>query len=268
MENLTISFIQSDLHWHNPKDNFVEFEDKINALQNSSNLIILPEMFTTGFTMEPEKVADTPEGETLQWMKKMALKSNAVITGSSVIKDKGNYYNRLYWVTPQGTFEQYDKRHLFRMANENQHYAEGITRLVASIDQWKICPLICYDLRFPVWSRNVKWGNNFERTHQYDVLIYVASWPEKRSYAWKNLLIARAIENQCYVLGVNRIGVDGNNISYTGDSVVLNYLGEVISSTPSSIACTETVTLNLTALQNFRKNFPAIHDADAYELNL
>lgn len=266
MENLKVTIIQTALHWQNRNANLEHFE-KLIASINDSDLIVLPEMFTSGFTMNTKEVADTNEGEIFQWMKRMAFQKKAVITGSVVIEEQSKFYNRLYWVNPDASYQCYNKRHLFRMANENEFYTEGHSRIIANIEDWRICPLICYDLRFPVWSRNINWGQSFERAHQYEVLIYVANWPERRSHAWKSLLIARAIENQCYVIGVNRIGLDGNEIPYTGDSMIISPLGEILSQTKANEESIETLTLNLKVLQDYRKAFPAINDADEFHLN-
>ena len=267
MENLIVSIIQTSLHWQNRAANLNHFE-KLMAQIDKSNLIVLPEMFTSGFTMQAKQVADVVDGEVLQWMQSMAFKKQAVIIGSVVIEEEGNFYNRLLWVNPDGTFAHYNKRHLFRMANENEHYAEGKSRLITKLHDWRICPLVCYDLRFPAWSRNVNWSKTFEQTHQYDVLIYVANWPERRSHAWKSLLVARAIENQCYVIGVNRIGLDGNDINYTGDSMVISPLGEIISKTKANEESVETITLNIKELNDYRAAFPAINDADEFEIHI
>jgi predicted amidohydrolase len=267
VQNLNISIIQTNLHWQNRAANLEHFERLIEQAEQG-DLIILPEMFTSGFTMQATQVANVANGEVLQWMQSMAFKKQAVITGSTVIEEEGKFYNRLLWVNPDGTFEHYNKRHLFRMANENEHYAEGKSRLITRLSDWRICPLVCYDLRFPAWSRNVNFSQNFERNHQYDILIYVANWPERRSHAWKSLLVARAIENQCYVVGVNRIGTDGNDIAYSGDSMVINPLGEVISNTKAHQESVETLNLNLSELLNFRKSFPANEDADSFLLNV
>jgi omega-amidase len=265
LENLIVSIIQTSLHWQQRAANLNHFE-KLIAQIDKSDLIVLPEMYTSGFTMEASQVADEAEGEILHWMQSMAFKKQAVITGSVVIKEEGKFYNRLLWVNPDGSFEHYNKKHLFRMANENEHYAEGLTRLISKLNNWRICPLVCYDLRFPAWSRNVNWSQKFERKHQYEVLIYVANWPERRNYAWKSLLVARAIENQCYVIGVNRIGLDGNNINYSGDSMIINPLGEIISKTKANEESVETVSLNLKELLDYRLAFPAINDADTFEM--
>lgn len=265
MKNILVSIIQTSLHWQNRAANLSHFE-KLMVQIDKSNLIVLPEMFTSGFTMQAAQVADLANGEVLQWMQKMASKKEAVITGSVVVEEEGKFYNRLLWVNPDGTFEYYNKRHLFRMANENEHYEEGKTRLITRQNDWRICPLVCYDLRFPAWSRNVNWNQNFERNHQYELLIYVANWPEKRSHAWKSLLVARAIENQCYVIGVNRIGLDGNEIPYAGDSMIVNPLGEIISKTKPNEESVETLSLNLNELIDYRASFPAINDADEFEM--
>lgn len=267
MENLTVSIIQTALHWQNRAANLAHF-DKLMEQIPKTNLIVLPEMFTSGFTMQTALVADTKDGEIIPWMQKMALKKNATITGSVVMKENGNFYNRLLWVNADGSYQHYNKRHLFRMANENEYYTEGKERLITSIEDWRICPLICYDLRFPAWSRNSNWTGQFEKKQQYEVLIYVANWPERRSHAWKSLLVARAIENQCYVIGVNRIGLDGNDINYSGDSMIINPLGEIISSTKANQESVETLNLSLNTLKEFRLAFPAINDADEFEIIL
>jgi omega-amidase len=203
MNDLKITLIQSNLFWENKVKNLEQFSHKIDAISEATDLIVLPEMFTTGFSMSPEKLAENVNGETVKWMKATAHKKNCVVTGSFICEEGGNYFNRLLWVNADGTYSKYDKRHLFSMGDENNHYATGEEKLIVKLKGWKICPLICYDLRFPVWARNTKEAS-------YDVLIYVANWPERRSYPWKTLLLARAIENQSYVIGSNRVGVDGN----------------------------------------------------------
>lgn len=261
---MNISIIQTSLHWENRTENLKHFEKLFTAVSPDTSLIVLPEMFTTGFTMKPEANAEEHGGEGLQWMQRMAQLKNAVICGSIAVKDTHKFYNRLYWVKPDGTYEQYDKRHLFRMAKEDEHYTSGKRKIIPAINDWKVCPLVCYDLRFPVWSRN-RFKNS---TWEYDVLIYVANWPEARAYPWKQLLIARAIENQCYVIGVNRIGNDGNGIAHSGDSMVVNPRGEVISHTKAHEECVENITLSKDYLDEFRKVFPAGLDADDFALNI
>ena len=259
MNDLKMTIIQSNLHWENKEENLAMFSQKIAAVAESTDLIVLPEMFTTGFSMQPEKFAETMEDETVNWLKEKARKKNCVITGSFICEEKGKYYNRLVWMRPDGRYSTYDKRHLFSMGDENNHYTAGKNKIIETIKGWKICPLICYDLRFPVWSRTAK-------TNPYDVLIYVANWPERRNHPWKTLLLARAIENQSYVIGVNRVGDDGNQIYHSGDSAVINAKGEIISKTAAHVEATETVTLSASELQEFRKQFPVLNDADDFKL--
>lgn len=258
MKDLKITTIQTSLHWEQVDENLFHFSKMMDGVE-ASDIIVLPEMFTTGFTMNPEKLGEEHGGKGLQWMQQKAKEKDAIIVGSISVKDNGNYYNRLYWVKPDGTYEWYDKRHLFRMGNEHQHYTAGNKKLVIDYKGWKVCPLVCYDLRFPVWSRNKK-----ENT--YDVLIYVANWPEVRSYPWKQLLIARAIENQAYVVGVNRIGEDGNGIAHSGDTSIINPRGEITNNTQSHQDKAETVLLSYTYLQDFRKVFPVMLDGDDFEV--
>ena len=210
------ALLQTNLIWENPAENTRLIEHQIANLNELVDLIVLPEMFTSGFTMNPKVVAETMQGETISWMKKIAKENNSAITGSLVIEENGNYYNRLIFVFPDGSLQYYDKRHLFSFAGEDKKYTAGKDKLIVEYKGFKICLLICYDLRFPVFSRNVE---------NYDVLIYVANWPKSRINAWDILLKARAVENMCYVIGVNRVGFDGNNHEYVGHSQVVNYLG-------------------------------------------
>jgi len=219
MKDLRITTIQADLIWEDKKANLKMFDQKIAAITTHTDLIILPEMFTTGFSMNAASLAEDMDGETKQWMAKKAKEKNAVITGSFIAKENGHFYNRLVWMQADGEYQVYDKRHLFGLANEDANYTAGTQKLIVELKGWKICPLICYDLRFPVWSRNVE---------NYDLLIYMANWPNKRSNAWKALLTARAIENQAYTIGVNRIGNDGMGANYSGDTRVVDYLGHQI----------------------------------------
>jgi predicted amidohydrolase len=261
---MRITTIQYDIVWEDKVTNLKNLTSKINTIQ--SDVIVLPEMFTTGFTMTPNHLAESMTGKTIQWMKEIALTKDLAICGSIIIREEDKYFNRFIWVNPDGTIYHYDKRHLF--LNEDVSYTPGDKKLIIEYKGWKICPLICYDLRFPAWSRNVNWSKTFEQTHQYDVLIYVANWPERRSHAWKSLLVARAIENQCYVIGVNRIGLDGNDINYTGDSMVISPLGEIISKTKANEESVETITLNIKELNDYRAAFPAINDADEFEIHI
>lgn len=216
---MKVALLQTSLVWENPIENRVLLEQKINKISEKVDLIVLPEMFTSGFTMHPERVFETMAGETMQWLKKLSKTKNCALTGSLVITESNNYYNRLVFVCPNGKVQYYDKRHLFTLAGENQVYTSGKKKLIVEYKGWKIAPLICYDLRFPVFSRNVE---------AYDVLVYVANWPQPRIQAWDALLKARAVENMSYVVGVNRVGNDGNQHPYTGHSQVLDYLGNTI----------------------------------------
>ena len=263
-QTLKISIVQSKIIWQDVQQNLDWFEGKLESIVGATDLIVLPEMFTTGFSMENSKLAEAPGGKAMQWMHRMAEKYNAVVVGSIMMNDQGKFFNRLVWMHPSGEAEFYDKRHLFRMANEHNHYTEGTSRLVFIYKGWKICPLICYDLRFPVWSRNRFINNQFD----YDCLLYVANWPEKRSHAWKSLLVARAIENQSYVIGVNRIGNDGNGITYSGDSVVLDFKGEKVSKTERYGERVETVIITKNELDDYRVQFPAGLDADNFTVHL
>lgn len=257
MEDLKIALVQTSLVWENHSAN-LELMDKHLAKIIAADVIVLPEMFTTGFSMEPARLAEKMDGKTMQWFAQKAKEKNAVITGSFIAEESGKYFNRLIWMKSDGSFESYDKRHLFRMAGENNQYTEGSKKLIAEVKGWKVCPLICYDLRFPVWSRNVQ--------NEYDVLLYAANWPEARSHAWKSLLPARAIENQCYVAAVNRVGMDGKTLHYSGDSVVLDFFGKPLAT--ASVGKEEIVeaVLKYEDLEKFRKGFPAGLDQDKFEI--
>ncbi|HEU4789600.1 MAG TPA: nitrilase family protein, partial [Flavobacterium sp.] len=242
--------------WENPEKNRKKLREKINAISESVDLIVLPEMFTSGFTMKPNDVAETMQGETIVWLKDLAKAKNSAITGSLVITEKGNFYNRLVFVFPSGEIQFYDKRHLFTLAGEDEVYTAGNKKLIVEYKGWRICPLICYDLRFPVFSRNVE---------EYDVLIYVANWPEIRIKAWDALLKARAIENMCYTIGVNRIGEDDNNFQYNGHSQVVNFLGDYIME-PIETKGVFIVELNKAELLLVRKKFNFLSDQDPFVL--
>jgi len=261
--DLIVTLIQSELYWHNIDANLGMFEEKIWSIGEKTNLIVLPEMFTTGFTMEAAQFAEPMNGKTFRWMKQQAAQTGAVIIGSYIVREDGAYYNRLIWMEPDGSYSWYDKRHLFRMANEHHTYSPGNRRIIKTINGWNICPLICYDLRFPVWSRN-SWLTKQNRL-AYDVLIYVANWPEKRINAWDILLQARAVENQCYLIGLNRIGRDGNDASYNGHSAVINPKGWKALSLDDKEAI-RTISLDLGKLQEFRKKFPAYFDSDSFNI--
>lgn len=261
MSQLTVTIIQTNLHWEDKAANLQMLEEKINGIQEKTELVVLPEMFSTGFSMKPELLAETMEGETVQWMKRMAASKKIILTGSVIIEDGGNYYNRLIWMLPNGEYGIYDKRHRFGFAGEDNHFSAGSKRLIASVKGWKINLLICYDLRFPVWARQQSQPEGPE----YDLLIYVANWPERRSHAWKTLLQARAIENQCYVIGANRTGNDGNEIHHSGDSMIIDPMGEVLY-TKNKEEDIFTMTLEKTQLETVREKLPFLKDADGFLL--
>ena len=269
---LKITAIQSEIHWEDVDLNLEMFSEKIDAISESTDLIILPEMLNTGFSMKSKELSETMSGKTVSWMITTSKKANAVIVGSLIIEEKNKFYNRLIWVEPNGEVKSYDKRHLFRMADEHNHFNAGSERLIIEYKGWKICPLVCYDLRFPVWSRNTNFCHpelveGSERARPvYDVLIYIANWPAARKAPWSKLLEARAIENQCYVVGVNRVGVDGKGFAYSGNSAIINPKGEPISSIPENENYTENCSLSLDELNNFRKVFPVGMDADEFSL--
>lgn len=253
--DINLTLIQSDLHWEDPAANRKQFSEKLQKLQEPTDLIVLPEMFSTGFSMRAEHLAEPMEGESMAWMHREAEGQNAVVMGSLIIQEGAHYYNRLIWMRPNGTYATYDKRHLFGMAKEDEVYTAGEERLVVHCKNWKICPLICYDLRFPVWSRN---------DDDFDLLIYIANWPQKRAAHWKNLLTARAIENQVYVVGVNRIGTDGKGYDYSGDSTVLEPAGGLLYQ-KSGEADVYQLNLSTDYLQEVRTQLPFLRDRDHFK---
>jgi omega-amidase len=263
MQDLKITLIQSDLHWEDTEANLAMFEEKVWQIGNTTDVIVLPEMFTTGFTTAAPKLAEHMNMRTFKWMKQMADQTGALILGSYIVTVHERYYNRLLWMEPGGHFKTYDKRHLFRMANEHKIYAPGESLLIGTWKGWKICPLVCYDLRFPVWSRN-RWDPHTHKLN-YDVLLYVANWPTTRIDAWNTLLKARAIENLSYVVGVNRIGQDGNGIEYNGNSSIISPKGETIY-TNEGTESMRTIALSSNSLEAFRDRFPAYQDADDFEI--
>lgn len=259
MSTLTITGIQTQLNWEDPAANRKMFEEKIHAISEKTELVIIPETFSTGFSMKPKELAETMDGETMQWMKRIAAEKKIILTGSIIIKDDGNYYNRLIWMLPNGHYGTYDKRHLFNYGGEGNEFSSGTKRLIASVKGWRINLLVCYDLRFPVWSRQQLEIDKPE----YDLLIYVANWPEKRVHAWKTLLQARAIENQCYVAGVNRVGHDGNNVYHSGDSMVVDPMGEILY-TKSHEEDIFTITISKEKLDEVRTRLPFWKDGDNF----
>lgn len=264
---MNITLLQANLYWHDPVANQAMLEERIFNLDEPTDLIVLPEMFTTGFTMDARAVAEPMNLTTFRWLKQMAAQTGAVVTGSYVVKEAGQFFNRLIWMQPDGQFDTYDKRHLFRMAGEDAIYTAGTQRIVKEWKGWRICPLICYDLRFPVWSRNapVSAGFSPSTNFDYDLLLYVANWPAARRNAWNVLLQARAIENLSYVVGVNRVGTDGNGHLYSGDSAVIDFKGDVLFR-QADLEVVHHQTLSLNELRAFREKFPANRDADGFTL--
>ncbi|MCF6223544.1 MAG: amidohydrolase [Flavobacteriaceae bacterium] len=256
-QQLKISLIQADLVWENPDLNRKNLENKIDKLSKDIDLIILPEMFTTGFTMNAECVAETMQGLSVNWMLQKAKEKEALLMGSIIIKEQNNFYNRFIIAFPSGELKYYNKKHLFTMANEDKVFTAGIEKIIFMYKSFRICPLICYDLRFPVWSRN---------TDNYDVLIYIANWPNTRIKAWDTLLKARAIENLCYVVGLNRVGGDKNKLLYNGHSAVIDALGETLLQFKESIEGIETVTIFKKHIQETRNSLRFLNDKDNFKI--
>ncbi|MBU2950730.1 amidohydrolase [Tamlana agarivorans] len=256
-KELKVTWIQTDLIWEDPKQNRANFTRHIESLSEATDLIILPEMFSSGFTMNADRVAETMQGETVHWMKAMAAKFNAAIMGSLVIFDDGKFYNRLVFVEPTGKITYYNKRHAFTLVGEEKTYSAGSDKVIVNYKGWKICPLVCYDLRFPVWARN---------TEDYDVLIYVANWPKPRISAWDTLLKARAIENMSYCIGVNRVGIDGVNSAYSGHSAAYDVLGNLMSPITPNQEQVKTVTLEKRHIEAYRNKFKFLNDRDAFSI--
>ncbi len=270
-QSLTVTTIQTTLHWEDKALNLKMIEKKINEIKEKTEIVILPEMFSTGFSMRPEKLAETMDGETVQWMKRVAAEKKIILTGSIIIKEEGltetgkpRYFNRLIWMLPNGQYGVYDKRHRFAYAGEDAAFTAGAKRLIASVKGWKINLLVCYDLRFPVWARQ-SLASVPTASPEYDILIYVANWPDRRIHAWRTLLQARAIENQCYVIGVNRVGDDGNNIHYSGESMVVDPMGEVLY-TKKEEEDVFTIALEKDHLNTIREKFPFWRDADKFQV--
>lgn len=254
---LRITTVQAELHWEQVPNNLASLAQQLAPLAGQTDVVVLPEMFTTGFSMNAVQLAEPMDGPTMEWMAEQAQLLGAAITGSFIASENGRFYNRLVWMRPDGSFDQYDKRHLFSLANEHQTYTPGTQRLVTEWLGWRICPLICYDLRFPVWSRN--------SPPAYDLLIYVANWPERRSHHWRQLLVARAIENQAYVAGVNRCGTDGLGLQYSGNSAVIDYSGKYLYEV-SEMPNITTSPLYFEMLQAYRSNLQFLADQDDFEI--
>ena len=263
MQDLKILYLQSDLIWENPELNREKFSQRINRYFDGHHLIVLPETFTTGFPVDPAPFAETEEGETVKWMQQLSKQTGAVITGSFLLKDGHHYYNSLIWMRPDGSYGRYNKRHVFSMGGEDKKITKGTKQLIVELNGWRIRPLICYDLRFPVWCKNrLDSKGDFE----YDLSIFVANWPSQRSYPWEMLLIARAIENQAYVLGVNRVGYDGPGNFYSGNSAMINPKGNVISKAEAGKEVAESITISMKELNRFRAKFNVGNDWDDFTI--
>ncbi|MDT0554016.1 amidohydrolase [Urechidicola vernalis] len=256
-KELKIAAIQTNILWENILGNLSQYDEMLQNISEDVMLIVLPEMFATGFTMHPENCAETMDGSSVNWMQDKAKELNKAIMGSLVIQERENYYNRMVFVYPNGALRYYDKRHLFTLAGEDKKYTPGMERLIFDYKGWKICPMICYDLRFPVWSRNTK---------NYDVLIYMANWPKPRINAWDTLLKARAIENMSYVVGVNRIGFDENNYEFNGHSQAIDPLGKSIGNTSENSPEILEVILDKNKLNTLRNKFQFLNDRDSFEV--
>lgn len=255
---LKITLIQSLLHWEDIDANLEQFSQKVDHVTPFTDVIVLPEMFSTGFTMNAEKLAEPMDGKAMRWMAAKSKEHKVAIAGSLIIAEEGKYYNRFIWMEPDGKYQTYDKRHLFSLSKEPKVYSPGTEQLFIQHKGWKICPQVCYDLRFPVWARN---------TNKYDIYLNVANWPERRSYAWQSLLRARAIENQVYVVGLNRFGEDGNGIYHSGDSAVIDPLGKTITKI-SDLEDIQTISISKNTLDEIREHFPFLADRDDFTLNI
>ncbi|WP_167619007.1 amidohydrolase [Maribellus sediminis] len=254
MQNLKITIIQPDIIWENVETNLDKYNYIISGI-GETDLIVLPEMFTTGFSMKIDELKETINGESVSWMKQLAKEKQAAVVGSLIIEEHGKVYNRAVWAFPEGSISTYDKHHLYTMGQETEHYTAGTSKTIVEYKGWKFCPLICYDLRFPVWARNAE---------DYDVLIYMANWPSPRHHVWKNLLIARAIENQCYCIGCNRTGSDGAGLNYLGDSAMVSPKG--FAEFMGEQEAVQTFEISYDDLRRFRKSFPLLSDRDQFRI--
>jgi omega-amidase len=263
MQDLTISLVQADLAWEDITQNLLRFDACLDPLTGKQDLILLPEMFNTAFTVQPSPLAETPGGPTSQWLSRKARELDSVIAATLIIKESGYYYNRMIIMRPDGSYESYDKRHLFRMGNEHLTFKPGKKRTVFEIKGWKILPITCYDLRFPVWSQN----NYRTGTYEYDMLICLANWPEVRNQVWKTLLSARAIDNLAYVAGVNRIGQDAKGLTFTGDTRVIDFKGNILEEIPENQEGIITLKLSAEELFDFREKFNVGPDWDSFTIN-
>jgi omega-amidase len=253
MQDLTVTMIQTELFWENIPANLAMLDERMDDISEKMDIIVLPEMFSTGFTMNAEKLAESMTGSAVSWLVAKARKQNIHILGSVIIMENKQYFNRLVWAKPDGEILTYDKKHLFRMAGEHKVFSPGNRHLTVEVNGWKLRLFICYDLRFPVWCRNIE--------NQYDVAIYIANWPDGRAMHWKLLLPARAVENQCYVIGVNRVGQDGNRLKYSGNSSLIDPEGNILF-TQANVPCIHTAKLSYKTLREYRETFAAWQDAD------
>jgi len=262
MQDLKITVVQADLVWEQPQQNLKNFDRKLSDSVGKQDLVLLPEMFNTGFTMNGNDFAEAVDGASFQWLKKKAKELKCVVAATFLCRDEGKFYNRLIWMRPDGSFESYNKRHLFRFGNENLHFEPGNTRLIVEINGWQVCPMICYDLRFPVWSRNHYDAGKFE----YDLLLFLANWPERRKHNWVQLLQARAIDNLSYCAGVNRVGLDGHSNIHSGNSHVYSARGEAVYMANEYEESLSVVTLSMDDLIDYRQKFNVALDWDAFQI--
>lgn len=259
---MNFTLIQTDLVWENKEKNLTHLESKLeDKLIKPKSIVILPEMFSTGFSMKPEKLAEKINGPTIGWMKKISREKNIILTGSLIIRENDQFYNRLIWMQPDGNFACYNKAHLFAYAEEDKHYQAGNRRVIVSVNEWKILLLICYDLRFPVWARQ-----QITKDPEFDAIIYVANWPESRIENWKTLLQARAIENQCYTIGVNRVGKDGHDILHNGKSMITGPDGKIIYEAPDYQEIIHPIELDKKKLELFRQKNPFLNDINKFKI--
>lgn len=264
MNDLRITTVQADLVWENKIENLLKFDELLRGVKRGdTDVIVLPEMFTTGFSMKPAEFAESMNDATIFWLKKKAWELDTAITGSFICAENGHFYNRLVWMQPDGTVSVYDKRHRFTLAKENAFYTEGSQKLIVEWRGWRICPLICYDLRFPVWARNTKSNGQID----YDILMYVANWPIARSHHWRILTEARAVENQSFVVAVNRVGTDANGYEHRGDTSIIDYSGEILLRR-SFTEGVDTTILSKAKLENYRKKFGFLSDQDIFQISV
>lgn len=257
MQHLKLALLQVAIVWQNAEQNRINYAKKINQISEAIDVIVLPEMFSTGFSMKPALIAETMQGDTVKWMQQVASEKNTAICGSLIISEENNYYNRFIFVHPSGKIDFYNKRHLFTLAGEEKVYTAGTEKVIINYKDWNICLLVCYDLRFPVWARNVE---------NYDALLYVANWPKPRILAWDTLLKARSIENLCYTIGVNRVGFDENNYEYCGHTAAYDCLGNEIASTTENMETVSLVTLNKKHIFEVRNSLNFLNDKDTFEV--